>query len=345
GPSSSHTVGPMRAAARFAREARTDPDIGPRIADVTADLYSSLAATGAGHGTLDAVVMGLEGADPETVDPSSGRERVAEIDAGGGLRLDGRTEVSLRPSTIALHPLTILPQHPNGMIFAALDADGTELTRRAMFSVGGGFVVDEADMDRTIAEVASEEDGSAIFTTGDQLLRVCEDRGIAIWEAMLMRERQWRSDEDIRAGALRIRRAMQESIDHGIRATGTLPGGLEVPRRAASWYDSLSAEDSSHLPMNSFEWVSLAALAVNEENAAGGRGVTAPTNGAAGIIPAVLHFATTYIEGADADETAVRFLLTAAAIGSLYKEHASISGAEVGCQGEVGSASSMAAAA
>src|SRR5699024_9578128 len=172
GPSSPHAVGPMRAAARFAREARTDPDIGPRIADVTADLYSSLAATGAGHGTLDAVVMGLEGADPETVDPISGRERVAEIDAGGGLRLDGRTEVSLRPSTIALHPLTILPQHPNGMIFTALDADGAELTRRAMFSVGGGFVVDEADMDRTIAEVASEEDGSAIFTTGDQLLRV-----------------------------------------------------------------------------------------------------------------------------------------------------------------------------
>ena len=160
-----------------------------------------------------------------------------------------------------------------------------------------------------------------------------------------MRERQWRSDEEIRAGALQIWHTMRDCIDRGTHATGILPGGLDVKRRAASWYDSLSAEDPARLPMNSFEWVSLAALAVNEENAAGGRVVTAPTNGAAGIIPAVLFFATRYIEGVDPDEIAVRFLLTAAAIGSLYKEHASISGAEVGCQGEVGSACSMAAAA
>lgn len=345
GPSSSHTVGPMRAAALFARELLADPALAPRVADVAVHLYGSLAATGAGHGTLDAVVMGLEGADPETVDPVAARERVAHIEAEGGLLLGGAVPVSLRPSTIVLHPLTFLPQHSNGMTFIALDAAGEEIARRPMFSVGGGFVVDEADMDRPLAELAAEDDGRAIFTTGAQLLRVCEERGISISEAMLLRERQWRSDEEIRSGALAIWQVMSECIDRGVRTQGVLPGGLEVKRRAASWFDSLSAEDPVRLPMNAFEWVSLAALAVNEENAAGGRVVTAPTNGAAGIIPAVLHFATRYIEGADPDEIAVRFLLTAGAIGSLYKEHASISGAEVGCQGEVGSACSMAAAA
>jgi L-serine dehydratase len=345
GPSSSHTVGPMRAAAQFAQEVLEDPELGPQVADVRVHLYGSLAATGEGHGTLAAVVMGLEGADPETVDPVAGRERVERIEAEGGLLLDGRLEVTLRPSSIVLHPLTFLPQHSNGMTFIALDAAGEELLRRPMFSVGGGFVVDEADMDRSIAEVAAEDEGRTIFTTGAELLRVCEDRGISISEAMMLRERQWRDDEEIREGLLTIWRTMDDCIQRGIRTPGVLPGGLEVRRRAASWYDSLSAEDPVRLPMNAFEWVSLAALAVNEENAAGGRVVTAPTNGAAGIIPAVLHFATTYIEGVDPDEIAVRFLLTAGAIGSLYKEHASISGAEVGCQGEVGSACSMAAAA
>ncbi|MGP9537475.1 L-serine ammonia-lyase [Brachybacterium sp. AOP43-C2-M15] len=345
GPSSSHTVGPMRAAALFARELLADPELAPQVCDVAVHLYGSLAATGEGHGTLDAVIMGLEGADPEHVDPIAGRERVAAIDAEGGLLLDGTLPVSLRPSAIVLHPLTFLPQHSNGMTFVALDARGRELTRRPMFSVGGGFVVDEADMDRSIAEVAAEDEGRTIFTTGDELLRVCEDRGISVSEAMLLRERQWRSDEEIRSGLLTIWRAMHDCIERGVRTPGVLPGGLEVNRRAASWYDSLAAEDPVRLPMNAFEWVSLAALAVNEENAAGGRVVTAPTNGAAGIIPAVLFFATTYIEGVDPDEIAVRFLLTAGAIGSLYKEHASISGAEVGCQGEVGSACSMAAAA
>lgn len=345
GPSSSHTVGPMRAARMFAHEVLGDPELGPRVADVEVHLYGSLAATAVGHGTLDAVVMGLEGADPETVDPVAGRERVAQIEAEGGLLLDGTLAITLRPSSIVLHPLTFLPQHSNGMTFLALDATGQELLRRPMFSVGGGFVVDEADMDRSIAEVAAEDEGRTIFTTGDELLRVCEDRGISISEAMLLRERQWRSDEEIRSGLLTIWRAMHDCIERGTRTGGILPGGLEVKRRAASWYDSLSAEDPVRLPMNAFEWVSLAALAVNEENAAGGRVVTAPTNGAAGIVPAVLYFATTYIEGVDPDEIAVRFLLTAGAIGSLYKEHASISGAEVGCQGEVGSACSMAAAA
>ena len=345
GPSRSHTVGPMRAAAQFARELMADPELAPRVADVEVHLYGSLAATGAGHGTLDAVVMGLEGADPETVDPIAGRERVARIEAEGGLLLDGTLPVTLRPSGVVLHPLTFLPQHSNGMTFVALDAAGEEVLRRPMFSVGGGFVVDEADMDRSIAEVAAEDDGRAVFTTGAQLLEVCQEQGISVSEAMLLRERQWRSDEEIRAGALAIWRVMSDCMERGVSTQGVLPGGLEVKRRAASWYEALRAEDPVRLPMNAVEWVSLAALAVNEENAAGGRVVTAPTNGAAGIIPAVLYFATRYIEGVDPDEIAVRFLLTAAAIGSLYKEHASISGAEVGCQGEVGSACSMAAAA
>ncbi|EWS80623.1 serine dehydratase [Brachybacterium phenoliresistens] len=344
GPSSSHTVGPMRAASRFAQEVLDDPAIGDRVADVQVHLYGSLAATGHGHGTLDAIIMGLEGADPETVDPIAGRARVADIAERGGLRLDGRREVALRGEDIVLHPLTFLPQHSNGMTFVALDADGTELVRRQLFSIGGGFVVDAEDMDQPIASVVAEEEGRRVFTTGAELLQVCEERGISISEAMLERERQWRTDEEIRAGALRIWRAMSDCIDRGVRTHGVLPGGLEVPRRAAPWYESLSAEDPQRLAMNAFEWVSLAALAVNEENAAGGRVVTAPTNGAAGIIPAVLHFATHYLADVDPDEVAVRFLLAAAAIGSLYKEHASISGAEVGCQGEVGSACSMAAA-
>ncbi|MCS6712578.1 L-serine ammonia-lyase [Brachybacterium sp. EF45031] len=344
GPSSSHTVGPMRAAAQFAREALADPEIGPRIADVAVHLYGSLAATGEGHGTLSAVVMGLEGADPETVDPVAGRERVARIEKEGGLMLDGRLPVSLRPSTIVLHPLTFLPQHSNGMTFLALDADGQEILRRPMFSVGGGFVVDEADMDQRLADVVAEESDTAHFTTAAGLLQLCEEEGISISEAMLRRERQWRTDEEIREGALRIWDTMRDCIRRGQETSGILPGGLDVRRRAASWRESLEVEDPHRNPLYAFEWVSLAALAVNEENAAGGRVVTAPTNGAAGIIPAVLDYATTYLHEADADEVAVRFLLTAAAIGSLYKENASISGAEVGCQGEVGSACSMAAA-
>jgi L-serine dehydratase len=344
GPSSSHTVGPMRAASLFAREVLEDRTTGPRIADVGVHLYGSLAATGQGHGTLDAIVMGLEGADPETVDPVAGRERVAQIEADGGLLLDGRLPVALRPSSIVLHPLTFLPQHSNGMTFEAYDASGEVIASRPMFSVGGGFVVDAADMDQSIAEVASEEAGQAIFTTGAELMRVCEERGISVSAAMMRRELQWRSEEEIREGALRIWRVMSDCIERGVRTPGVLPGGLDVRRRAASWYDSLSAEDPGHGAESALEWVSLAALAVNEENAAGGRVVTAPTNGAAGIIPAVLYYATHYLRDADPDDVAVRFLLTAGAIGSLYKEHASISGAEVGCQGEVGSACSMAAA-
>ncbi|WP_058234412.1 L-serine ammonia-lyase [Devriesea agamarum] len=344
GPSSSHTVGPMRAASTFATDILADPRLGPQVSDVVVHLYGSLAATGKGHGTLDAVVLGLEGADPETIDPAAGRDRIATIEADGGAMLAGKVPITTRPSNLVLHPLTVLPAHPNGMRFIALDSKGQELQVRTMYSIGGGFVVDEADSALSVAQVVAEDNGLAVFTTAGELLRVCAEEGISISEAMLRRERQWRSDEEIRAGALRIWHTMKACIDQGTSSRGILPGGLGVERRASAWYDSLSIEDPARLPMNAFEWVSLAALAVNEENAAGGRVVTAPTNGAAGVIPAVMHFATTYVDGIDPDEAAVRFLLTAGAIGSLYKERASISGAEVGCQGEVGSACSMAAA-
>jgi L-serine dehydratase len=352
GPSSSHTVGPMRAAAAFAHDALADLAVGPRLADVRVDLYGSLAATGRGHGTLDAIVMGLEGNAPETVDPVAGRERVGRIDREGGLLLDGRVPVDVRTSTITLHPHEVLPQHPNGMRFTARDEGGAVLTSREVFSVGGGFVVDAQEMDQPVGEVTGTEDSHAVFDSGAQLLAVCEDRGIAVSDVMMLRERQWRGEREIRAGALGIWQVMSECIEAGMHTPGVLPGGLEVPRRAASWYGSLSSEDPDHSPLSAMEWVSLAALAVNEENAAGGRVVTAPTNGAAGIIPAVLYYAVHYCTGearspqpgSEAEDVVVRFLLTAAAVGSLCKEHASISGAEVGCQGEVGSACSMAAA-
>lgn len=352
GPSSSHTVGPMRAAKEFADEALAHPTIGPDIADVEVHLYGSLAATGMGHGTLDAVVLGLEGNDPATIDPTEAWARAKDIDANGGLMLGGRVPVSLRPSTIVLHPLTFLPEHSNGMTFAVLDEDGNELDKRTMFSIGGGFVVDKEELEAQQASETSADDSAAgaddgvkpIFQSGEELLRVCEENGITVSQAMLMRERQWRTDSEIRQGILDIWAVMEACIERGMHTSGVLPGGLNVRRRAATWHDALQLEDPNHRADNAFEWVSLAALAVNEENAGGGRVVTAPTNGAAGIIPAVLYYALTYLNYDDRDDVIVRFMLAAAAFGSLCKERASISGAEVGCQGEVGSASSMAAA-
>lgn len=352
GPSSSHTVGPMRAAKEFADEALAHPTIGPDIADVEVHLYGSLAATGMGHGTLDAVVLGLEGNDPATIDPTEAWARAKDIDANGGLMLGGRVPVSLRPSTIVLHPLTFLPEHSNGMTFAVLDEDGNELDKRTMFSIGGGFVVDKEELEAQQASETSADDSAAgaddgvksFFQSGEELLRVCEENGITVSQAMLMRERQWRTDSEIRQGILDIWAVMEACIERGMHTSGVLPGGLNVRRRAATWHDALQLEDPNHRADNAFEWVSLAALAVNEENAGGGRVVTAPTNGAAGIIPAVLYYALTYLNYDDRDDVIVRFMLAAAAFGSLCKERASISGAEVGCQGEVGSASSMAAA-
>lgn len=344
GPSSSHTVGPMRAAAQFSKSQLAEPKIAARLSEIEVHLYGSLAATGQGHATLDAVVLGLEGNDPATIDPVLGWQRAKEIEASGVLLLDGELALNLKPSNIILHPLTFLPEHSNGMRFISKAKDGAVLSEQTLFSVGGGFVVAREDMDQCMEEVAATDEGAAIFSTGQELLTVCEEYGISVSQAMLWRERQWRSDEEIKAGALKIWETMEQCIHSGRTTGGVLPGGLNIKRRASAWYEALQMEDPNHRADNAFEWVSLAALAVNEENAAGGRVVTAPTNGAAGIIPAVLYYALTYLAYDDREELIMRFLLAAAAFGSLCKERASISGAEVGCQGEVGSASSMAAA-
>jgi L-serine dehydratase len=344
GPSSSHTVGPMRAAARFVADLTAQGAL-DRVADVRVDLYGSLAATGAGHGTLAAVLLGLEGYQPDTLAVDQMEAACERLRTTGKVMLGGQTLIALAESDIRLRPLTVLDFHPNGMTLAAVDGAGTTVYQQTYFSVGGGFVVteDEAAADHPAATADSE--GGITFSSAEELLALAAARGESISDVMLGFESGRRSAEEIRAGLLHLRDVMVDCERRSIERTGTLPGALKVRRRAGQWYERLSAEDPDHDPRFAEDWVNLVALAVNEENASGGRIVTAPTNGAAGIIPAVLHYAVHYTEAGnrDPDDTAVRFLLTAGAIGSLYKERASISGAEVGCQGEVGSASSMAA--
>ncbi|MFB8246897.1 L-serine ammonia-lyase [Streptomyces sp. NPDC055952] len=341
GPSSSHTVGPMRAAGLFARRLRNE-ELLESVASVRAELYGSLGATGHGHGTPKAVLLGLEGDSPRTVDVESADERVEAIRAGGRLNLLGEHEIAFSfDDDMVLHRRKALPYHANGMTLWAYDASGAELLTKTYYSVGGGFVVDEdavgADrikLDDTVLKYP--------FRTGDELLRLTRETGLSISALMLENERAWRTEEEIREGLLEIWRVMQACVARGMSREGILPGGLKVRRRAANTARKLRSEgDPQALSM---EWITLYAMAVNEENAAGGRVVTAPTNGAAGIIPAVLHYYMNFVPGAD-EEGVVRFLLAAGAIGMLFKENASISGAEVGCQGEVGSACSMAAGA
>ncbi|MFC8423063.1 L-serine ammonia-lyase [Streptomyces sp. NPDC057236] len=341
GPSSSHTVGPMRAARMFARRLRNEDLLDP-VVSVRAELYGSLGATGHGHGTPKAVLLGLEGDSPRTVDVESADERVEKIKDGGRIRLLGEHEIAFSfDDDMVLHRRKALPYHANGMTLWAYDASGAEVLSKTYYSVGGGFVVDEdavgADrivLDDTVLKYP--------FRTGDELLRLTRETGLSISALMLENERAWRSEEEIREGLLEIWRVMRACVDRGMSREGILPGGLKVRRRAANTARKLRSEgDPQALAM---EWITLYAMAVNEENAAGGRVVTAPTNGAAGIIPAVLHYYMNFVPGAD-EEGVVRFLLAAGAIGMLFKENASISGAEVGCQGEVGSACSMAAGA
>jgi L-serine dehydratase len=341
GPSSSHTVGPMRAAGLFVRRLRNEELLGS-VASVRAELYGSLGATGHGHGTPKAVLLGMEGDSPRTVDVASADERVEAIRAGGRLNLLGEHEIAFSfDDDMVLHRRKALPYHANGMTLWAYDASGAELLTKTYYSVGGGFVVDEdavgADrikLDDTVLKYP--------FRTGDELLRLAEETGLSISALMLENERAWRSEEEIREGLLEIWQVMRDCVARGLSQEGILPGGLKVRRRAANTARKLRSEgDPLALSM---EWITLYAMAVNEENAAGGRVVTAPTNGAAGIIPAVLHYYVNFVPGAD-EEGVVRFLLAAGAIGMLFKENASISGAEVGCQGEVGSACSMAAGA
>ncbi|MGK3939962.1 L-serine ammonia-lyase [Streptomyces caeruleatus] len=341
GPSSSHTVGPMRAARMFARRLRNE-DLLPAVAAVRCELYGSLGATGHGHGTPKAVLLGLEGASPRTVDVANADDRVAEIRSAGRLKLLGEHEIPFAfDDDLVLHRRKALPYHANGMTVWAYDASGAELLTKTYYSVGGGFVVDED----AVGEDRIKLDDTVLkypFRTGDELLRLTKDTGLSISSLMLENERAWRTEDEIRAGLLEIWRVMQSCVSRGMSQEGILPGGLRVRRRAAMTARQLRAEGDALA--HSMEWITLYAMAVNEENAAGGRVVTAPTNGAAGIIPAVLHYYMNFVPGADEDGV-VRFLLAAGAIGMLFKENASISGAEVGCQGEVGSACSMAAGA
>lgn len=343
GPSSSHTVGPMRAAARFVDDLTSMGTV-DAVADVHAELYGSLAATGAGHGTFTAILLGLEGHRPENIRTDEMERRVEAMRATGTICLAGSRPIGLTERDLTLRPLTILPFHPNGMTLTALDTHGRDLHRQTYFSVGGGFVVTEAETLDTTPRTTDPR--SLTFGSAKELLELCHRHACRVSDLMLAVERESRPEDEIRRRLLHIRDVMVECEKRGVSRTGHLPGTLRVRRRAKDWYDRLTAEDPDRLPEFAQDWVNLVALAVNEENASGGRIVTAPTNGAAGIVPAVLHYAVHYTEGGtrDPDGTAVRFLLAAGAIGSLYKERASISGAEVGCQGEVGSAASMAAA-
>ena len=407
GPSSSHTVGPMRAASSFLTL------LGDSLGSantIRVDVFGSLAATGAGHGTFDAILLGLEGCRPEDVEANeltARRTRMSETgtillgDAAGGDgdAAGGGVEIAFAEADMVKRPLTILPRHTNAMTLTAFDADGTTLAEETYYSVGGGFVTSETEFlekekaaeARAGAAEASSNTGGATagaaeasseaaeatadaadefalpeavidaelqsyneelpypFHSAAELLQQCKTHGMSITEIMLANEKSMRDEDEIRHGLLHIYSVMEECASASLDRSGYLPGGLKVRRRAHDWYLKLKAEDPDHDPGYYLEWVNLIAMAVNEENASGGRVVTAPTNGAAGIIPAVLHYALNYVGSvtergeAGKHEAIVNFLLTSAAVGVLYKERASISGAEVGCQGEVGSASSMAA--
>ncbi|WP_415845575.1 L-serine ammonia-lyase [Stutzerimonas zhaodongensis] len=344
GPSSSHTVGPMRAALRFAEGLRRDELI-DSVERLKVELYGSLGATGKGHGSDKAVLLGLEGELPEDVDTAGIPQRLAAIRESGQLRLLGSKPVRFDVDADLQFIRKPLAFHPNGLIIRALDAAGLQLRSREYYSIGGGFVVDgdAAGNDRIV------EDRTPLpypFHSGAELLALCDEHELSISQIMLANESAWRPEAETRTGLLNIWQVMQDCVTAGCQTEGVMPGGLKVKRRAAGLYRQLSEHPEANLrdALTVLDWVDLYALAVNEENAAGGRVVTAPTNGAAGIIPALLHYYMRFIPGAD-EEGVIRFLLTAAAIGILYKENASISGAEVGCQGEVGVACSMAAGA
>ena len=341
GPSSSHTVGPMRAARTFVLGLAEDGLLG-QVTRVRAELFGSLGATGRGHGSEHAVILGLEGEAPETVDVATIAPRVAQVRASARVLLLGEREVGLAGDDLVLHRRQSLPYHPNGMRFFAYGATGL-VRERTYYSVGGGFVVDETAAGAGRIK-ADDTQVRYPFKSAAELLARCEQSGLAVSGVMLANETSWRSAGQVSAGLLHIWAVMQQCVESGCLTDGVLPGGLKVNRRAPELRRRLLSEADSGDPLRVMDWVNLFALAVNEENAGGGRVVTAPTNGAAGVIPAVLHYYTRFCPGAD-DDGVVRFLLSAGAIGALYKENASISGAEVGCQGEVGSACSMAAGA
>jgi L-serine dehydratase len=344
GPSSSHTVGPMNAARRFARGLR-DSGVLNKVTSVKAELFGSLGFTGKGHGSDLAVMLGLEGNDPRTVDIDAAPKRVEKIITSGKLNLLAEKEISFKPGeALIFHRREKLPLHSNGMRFTAF-AGEEQVAQRIYYSVGGGFVVNDKGVPESDATTHGESPVPYPFSSGDTLLQQCNAHGLSISTLMLENEKSKRPESEVRAGLLEIASAMDSCVKRGCEREGILPGGLKVKRRAATLARRLRSDARGNSdPLVIIDWVNLWALAVNEENAAGGRVVTAPTNGAAGIIPAVLQYYRRFVPNAD-DEGIQRFLLTAGAIGALYKKNASISGAEVGCQGEVGVACSMAAGA
>ncbi|HTV16252.1 MAG TPA: L-serine ammonia-lyase [Acidobacteriaceae bacterium] len=344
GPSSSHTMGPMRAARRFVVEL-SDAGLLAKVAEVRVELYGSLALTGQGHGTDRAILLGLSGEEAATIDPATIEPKLAAIRESGTLSLLAKHPIPFRePEHLLFHRDEMLPpgaitQHPNGVRFTAFDSDRHPLLARTFFSIGGGFIV--ADGENSLPATASDLLLPYPFTSAAQMLHMASGAGLTVWQLMLANERALRPEKEVHAGILHIWSVMQACIDRGMTTEGILPGGLSVRRRAPRLAARLREKGSTD-PLAPLDWVTVYAMAVNEENAAGGRVVTAPTNGAAGVIPAVARYYRDFIPGANEDGI-LRYFLTSAAVGVLYKENASISGAEVGCQGEVGVACSMAA--
>lgn len=350
GPSSSHTIGPMKSANLFIDDLNKHHHIA-NVDRVLVDLFGSLALTGKGHCTDYAVIMGLESNSPENIDPEVSQQQYSNILINKKLNFANHHIISFDyEQDLIFHYDKVLPHHANGMCFTAYDRNGKQLLTKVYYSVGGGFVVDEEHYTGSMADVITINSNEEVkkqpypFSTAAELLKHCENNSKSIAQILLANELIYKSEAEVKAGVLAIWQVMNECISRGLKTKGELPGGLHIPRRAADLYSKLKNIEKSNAHFNNdINWLSLYAIAVNEENAAGGKVVTAPTNGAAGTIPAVLKF---YIEHKEYNEDKiVEFLLTAAAIGILYKERASISAAEVGCQGEVGVACSMAAAA
>jgi len=345
GPSSSHTVGPMRAAREFALSLENDGVI-DKVCRVTVELFGSLGATGKGHGSDKAVMLGMEGDAPDEINPAVIPDRLEQIRQSGQIRLLQQWPVPFEEKNHILFHRKALQYHANGMRFTAFGESGVELSKKEFYSVGGGFVVTE---DTAAADRLTDDDTCLPypFKSAETLLKMCAVHCKPISALMLDNEKAWHRESEIRSKLLHIWQVMQDCVERGMHEEGTLPGGMKVRRRAANLYRQLNGEipkQTPGIPVGTLDWVNLFALSVSEENAAGGRVVTAPTNGAAGIIPAALHYYARFCKGAD-DDGIIRFLLTAAAIAILYKENASLSGAEVGCQGEIGVACSMAAGA
>ncbi len=343
GPSSSHTVGPMRASLLYMAELKKR-QFWPNVARIKIELFGSLGLTGKAHGTEKAIILGLLGEAPEDVDPDTVEEKMNRVKGQQKLLLNGENDIDFIEETdLVFYRNRNLPLHPNGLTFTTYNRDGQMLYTKSYYSVGGGFVIDDTANETTTLDQHKSQVPYP-FSSADELLKICADHNLKIWQVMYENEKTWRDDESITQGIAKIWNAMQESVSRGLKTEGILPGGLKVERRAPKIHKSLLSRPQSQLkdPLSIMDWVDVYAIAVNEENASGGRVVTAPTNGAAGIIPAVLHYVHDFLDSTGGNDI-MRFLLTAGAIAILFKQKASISGAEVGCQGEVGVACSMAA--